>query len=154
MTHFFLLILLSPLWHVFQRNAKKGLFLLDVLALNGFWLAQLNLCLEKNTHKFCPGTWFLCICMAIGIMHLAVFLGECLYYGPSLVLENTFKSGNPPSENQDFSTFQIPLEPRWRWQILIFKGGEFPFLKMKPKRGLGCNLGYSPRIIAGCIRPI
>jgi len=34
------------------------------------------------------------------------------YYNPSLVLENNFESGNPPSENQYFSTFQIPLEPR------------------------------------------
>jgi len=32
------------------------------------------------------------------------------YYSPSLVLENTYKSRNPPSENHYFSTFQIPLK--------------------------------------------
>jgi len=53
-------------------------------------------------------------------------------YRSSLASEITFQSGNPPSENQYFSTFQIPLERRW---------GEFPLLKMKQKRGSGCNRG-------------
>jgi len=33
------------------------------------------------------------------------------FYSPSLGLENIFKSVNPHSENQYFSTFQISLEP-------------------------------------------
>jgi len=35
------------------------------------------------------------------------------------------KRGNTPSENQYFSTFQIPLEPRWK--ILIFTMGIHTF---------------------------
>jgi len=63
------------------------------------------------------------------------------------------KSGNHPSENQYFSTFQIPLEPS-AVEKYWFSSLEFPLLKMKPKRGNGCYWGYFPKYSSSCIGPI
>jgi len=83
----------------------------------------------------------------LGLMHLAIFLGE---YSSSLVFVFISESGSPPSENQYFSTFQIPLKRR---KIFIFKGG-IPTFRNENENEAWAVMGVFPKKKAKCIRPI
>jgi len=86
------------------------------------------------------------------------FFGGIPFYSPRLVLETNFESGNPPSENQYFSTFQIPLKPRWAnsiWNVEKYwpsRGNSHP-QKWKQNETSG-TLGAFPKIFSLCIGPM
>jgi len=63
-------------------------------------------------------------------------MGKCPHYSSSLVFVSMTKSGNPPSENQYFSTVQKPKEPRW------------PTLKNENQNEARAVLGVFPKIFS------